>query len=82
MLSSQAPQALNGLVPAPLLSGIAPLRAAHSPERISADLLGRRAGVVAARWRGEAAGQGVAQATRPPRVAAAGAAAVDAGGAH
>ena len=27
--SGQAPQALDGLVPAPLLSGIAPLRASH-----------------------------------------------------
>ena len=62
VLSGQAPQALDGLVPAPLLSSIAPLRAAHPPEHISADLLGRRADVVAARWRVEAAVQDMALA--------------------
>ena len=61
VLSGQAPEALDGLVLA-LVSGIAPLRAPHPPERISADLLGRRADVVAARWRVEAAVQDVALA--------------------
>jgi NodT family efflux transporter outer membrane factor (OMF) lipoprotein len=61
VLSGQAPQALDGLLARPV-SGVAPLRATHPPERIGADLLGRRADVVAARWRVEAATQDVAMA--------------------
>ena len=57
VLSGQAPQALDGLSPS-----LAPLRSAAPPERIGADLLGRRADLVAARWRVEAALQDVALA--------------------
>ena len=56
-LSGQAPQALDSL--APPLAG---LRAQPQPERLGADLLGRRADVVAARWRVEAALQDMAVA--------------------
>lgn len=57
LLSGQAPTALDGLTPA-----LAPLRAGPLPGRLGADLLGRRADVVAARWRVEAAAQDVALA--------------------
>lgn len=50
VLSGQAPQALAAARPA-----LAPLQAAALPSRLGADLLGRRADVVAARWRVEAA---------------------------
>ena len=56
-LSGQAPQALDSLVPA-----LGSLAALALPERLGADLLGRRADVVAARWRVEAAAQDVALA--------------------
>ena len=57
VLSGQAPQALDSLSPR-----LAPLHSAAPPERIGADLLGRRADVVAARWRVEASLQDVALA--------------------
>ena len=57
VLSGQAPQALASLSPS-----LAPLHSAAPPERIGADLLGRRADVVAARWRVEASLQEVALA--------------------
>lgn len=57
VLSGQAPQALDGLTPA-----LGPLQPAVLPQRLGADLLGRRADVVAARWRVEAAAQDVALA--------------------
>ena len=60
VLSGQAPQALDGLVPA-RLSGIAPM-AMFLGKWMAVDLLGRRADVVAARWRVEAAVQDVALA--------------------
>jgi len=50
VLSGQAPQALASAQPA-----LQPLRQAALPEHIGADLLGRRADVVAARWRVESA---------------------------
>jgi NodT family efflux transporter outer membrane factor (OMF) lipoprotein len=50
VLSGQPPQALDGLKPA-----LGPLPAAVMPQRLGADLLGRRADVVAARWRVNAA---------------------------
>ena len=50
VLAGQAPQALATAAPA-----LQPLRLAAMPDRIGADLLGRRADVVAARWRVEAA---------------------------
>jgi NodT family efflux transporter outer membrane factor (OMF) lipoprotein len=56
-LSGQAPQALDSAAP-----DLAALRLALPPPRLGADLLGRRADVVAARWRVEAAAQGVAAA--------------------
>lgn len=57
VLSGQAPAALAALAPAlPAISGPA------MPARLGADLLGRRADVVAARWRVEAATQEVALA--------------------
>lgn len=49
-LSGQAPQALATARPA-----LGALQAAPLPDRLGADLLGRRADVVAARWRVEAA---------------------------
>jgi NodT family efflux transporter outer membrane factor (OMF) lipoprotein len=52
VLSGQAPQALDTLVPA-----LGKLATLPLPERLGADLLGRRADVVAARWRVEAAAQ-------------------------
>ncbi len=57
LLSGQAPQAQDGLSPR-----LAPLTALPLPGRLGADLLGRRADVVAARWRVEAAAQDVALA--------------------
>ena len=57
VLTGQAPQALAGLSPA-----LAGLRPQPLPQRLGADLLGRRAEVVAARWRAEAALQDVAVA--------------------
>ena len=57
VLTGQAPQALAGLSPS-----LAGLRPAPVPERLGTDLLGRRADVVAARWRVEAALQDVAVA--------------------
>jgi NodT family efflux transporter outer membrane factor (OMF) lipoprotein len=56
-LSGQAPQALDSAAPA-----LAALRLDLPPPHLGADLLGRRADVVAARWRVEAAAQGVAAA--------------------
>jgi NodT family efflux transporter outer membrane factor (OMF) lipoprotein len=53
-LAGLAPQALDGALPR-----LAALRSTPLPERIGADLLGRRADVVAARWRVEAAAAGV-----------------------
>ncbi len=57
VLSGQAPQALAGARPA-----LGPLQVATLPDRLGADLLGRRADVVAARWRVEAAQAQVAGA--------------------
>jgi len=57
VLSGQAPQALAAARPA-----LGPLQQEPLPERIGADLLGRRADVVAARWRVEAAQAQVAGA--------------------
>lgn len=57
VLAGQAPQALATATPA-----LQPLRLAAMPERLGADLLGRRADVVAARWRVEAALAQVARA--------------------
>ena len=57
VLTGQAPQALAGLSPQ-----LGRLRPQPVPERLGADLLGRRADVVAARWRVEAALQDVAVA--------------------
>ncbi len=56
-LSGQAPQALDSAAPV-----LAALRLDLPPPHLGADLLGRRADVVAARWRVEAAAQGVAAA--------------------
>ena len=56
-LSGQAPQALDGVTPR-----LTTLKALPAPQRVGADLLGRRADVVAARWRVEAAAQDVALA--------------------
>ncbi|MBI5258411.1 MAG: efflux transporter outer membrane subunit [Burkholderiales bacterium] len=56
-LSGQPPGALATLQPA-----LAPLQAGPLPARLGADLLGRRADIVAARWRVEAALQDVAAA--------------------
>jgi len=56
-LSAQPPTALDGLAPS-----MPALRAATLPDRIGADLLGRRADIVAARWRVEASTQDIAQA--------------------
>jgi NodT family efflux transporter outer membrane factor (OMF) lipoprotein len=56
-LSGQAPQALAAAAPQ-----LARLQLALPPPHLGADLLGRRADVVAARWRVEAAAQGVAAA--------------------
>jgi NodT family efflux transporter outer membrane factor (OMF) lipoprotein len=61
VLSGQAPQALDHWTPTSM-SLLSPLRAGPLPARIGADLLGRRADVVAARWRVEAAVQDVALA--------------------
>ena len=57
VLSGQAPQALHSAQPALQL-----LRQAALPEHLGADLLGRRADVVAARWRVESALGRVARA--------------------
>jgi NodT family efflux transporter outer membrane factor (OMF) lipoprotein len=57
VLAGQAPQSLATAAPA-----LQPLRLAAMPERLGADLLGRRADVVAARWRVEAAQAQVARA--------------------
>ena len=54
-LSGQPPDALDRLRPA-----IGQLRPLAPPDRLGVDLLGRRADVVAARWRVEAAAQDVA----------------------
>nr|WP_246312269.1 efflux transporter outer membrane subunit [Aquabacterium terrae] len=54
VLSGQPPQALAALTPT-----LQPLPVDALPERLPADLLGRRADVVAARWRIEAATQDV-----------------------
>lgn len=51
-LSAQPPQALATALPA-----LAPLQVNALPDRLGADLLGRRADIVAARWRVEAATQ-------------------------
>lgn len=56
-LSGQAPRTLDGARPA-----LAPLQMAPLPDRLGADLLGRRPDVVAARWRVEAAQAQVAGA--------------------
>ncbi|HSW08662.1 efflux transporter outer membrane subunit [Aquabacterium sp.] len=56
-LSGQAPGVLATLKPS-----LQPLQAGPLPERLGADLLGRRPDVVAARWRVEAATQDVALA--------------------
>lgn len=56
-LSGQPPDALDALAPA-----LAPLRAQALPAGLPADLVGRRADVVAQRWRVEAATQDVAVA--------------------
>ncbi len=53
-LSAQAPNSLDVLSPQ-----LADLHAVSLPERLPADLLGRRADITAARWRMEAATQGV-----------------------
>lgn len=57
VLSGQPPQALDGFTP-----GSGTLQPVALPARLGADLLGRRADVVAARWRVEAALQDVALA--------------------
>ena len=57
VLSGQAPRALSGLSPK-----LADLLPQPLPQRLGADLLGRRADVVAARWRVEAALQDMAVA--------------------
>ncbi len=57
VMTGQAPQALAGLRPR-----LAGLQAQPLPEHLGADLLGRRADVVAARWRADAALQDVALA--------------------
>lgn len=57
VLAGQAPQALATAAPS-----LQPLRLAALPDRLGADLLGRRADVVAARWRVEAAQAQVARA--------------------
>lgn len=57
VLCGQAPQALDGLSPQ-----LGSLAAGPVPQRLGADLLGRRADVVAARWRVEASAQDVALA--------------------
>lgn len=57
VLSGQAPQALAAAAPQ-----LARLQSGGPPPHLGADLLGRRADVVAARWRVEAAAQGVAAA--------------------
>jgi NodT family efflux transporter outer membrane factor (OMF) lipoprotein len=56
-LSAQGPDALEGLTPA-----LAPVQAAPLPQRLGADLIGRRPDIAAARWRVEAATQDVAVA--------------------
>lgn len=56
-LSGQGPQALDGLVPA-----LAVLRPAALPAALPADLIGRRADLVAQRWRVDAASHGIAEA--------------------
>ena len=56
-LSGQRPDALDSLTPR-----LAPVRAVPLPSGLPADLLGRRADLVAQRWRVEAAGQDVAVA--------------------
>ncbi len=57
VLSGQGPQALDSAAPR-----LAALQLALPPAHLGADLLGRRADVVAARWRVEAAAQGVVAA--------------------
>ncbi len=57
LLTAQPPGALNALSPA-----LTPLQAQALPAELGADLLGRRADIVAARWRVEAAAQDVAVA--------------------
>ncbi|EHR70325.1 efflux transporter, outer membrane factor lipoprotein, NodT family [Burkholderiales bacterium JOSHI_001] len=56
-LSGQAPDALVRLAPA-----LAPLQVPNLPPRLGVDLLGRRADLVAARWRVEASQQDLAVA--------------------
>ena len=56
-LAGLAPDRLNDLTP-----DLSRLRAAELPDALPADLLGRRADVAAARWRMEAATQGVTAA--------------------
>jgi NodT family efflux transporter outer membrane factor (OMF) lipoprotein len=56
-LTAQAPDALATLSPA-----LAPVQAVVVPDRLGADLIGRRADIVAARWRVEAASGDVALA--------------------
>jgi NodT family efflux transporter outer membrane factor (OMF) lipoprotein len=57
VLCGLAPQALDELAPR-----LPPLQAAQLPQRLGLDLLGRRADVLAARWRVEAAGAQVDEA--------------------
>ena len=57
VLAGQPPQALDAAAPA-----LAPLRLATPPAHLGANLLAQRADVAAARWRVEAATQGVAVA--------------------
>lgn len=56
-LSGQGPNALDGVSPA-----LAAVHSAALPTELPADLLGRRADLVAQRWRVDAATQGVAEA--------------------
>jgi NodT family efflux transporter outer membrane factor (OMF) lipoprotein len=56
-LTGQGPAALDDWAPS-----LVQARLAGLPDRLPADLLGRRADLVAARWRVEAAAQGVVQA--------------------
>ena len=57
VLCAQAPEAQNGLTPK-----LDALKVEHVPSVLGADLLGRRPDVVAARWRVEAATQGITSA--------------------
>lgn len=56
-LTGQGPQALDAVVPV-----LADVHSARLPEALPADLVGRRADLVAQRWRVDAATHGVAQA--------------------